>query len=131
MRTEHETESEKVVVDCAAGAIGNGGIHHAGRLYRPEPVELARARPVRLAYDHLLAGPRGTGALPHSVRRLRIPRSWPVRNAASHGRALGKHDARGARALSSGHARALRHGRQWQRGVRAARHLTGVEPSLI
>src|SRR5262249_38667286 len=75
-------------------------------------LELAAAAAVRMARDRLLAGTGAAGAVPDPLRRpgtARRPlslRPWPHRRPDR--RALGAHDARGARAVPPGDARALR-----------------------
>src|SRR5205814_10654382 len=79
-------------------------------------LELVVAATFRLARDYVLAGARHAGALPDPVRRLWPPRRLPVGPSPAHGGSrcrsrrpeMGPDDARGARAVPSTVARALR-----------------------
>src|SRR6266853_4307747 len=84
-----------------AGDSGDAPIYLPRRRTGAAPVELAAAAALWLAPDHLLASPGTSGAVPHPLRRM--GRSWlsslqySATDKRAHGRALGAHDARGAR----------------------------------
>src|SRR5258708_7203028 len=96
-------------LDGSLGDSGNPRIHIHRRPTGDAVVELAAANALRLAPDYLLASPRTPGALPHPLRRTGRARTFrPPQFPAPHGRALGTHDARGAREVPPELARSLR-----------------------
>src|ERR1700728_1058401 len=97
---------------CSAGDSGDGAVRLPRRRTGAAPVELVAAIALRLASGHLLASAWTAGAVPHSLRRIRIPR-WrplarPMAHERAHGRPLRPHDAGRARAIPGAHARILR-----------------------
>src|SRR6516164_9736321 len=80
-----------------AGDLRSPAICRPRRRDRAATVELAAAAHLWPARDHLLAGPRTSGAVPDPLRRIRRPRLL-----------LPAHDSRGAGTIPSAHARTLR-----------------------
>src|SRR5882762_2622177 len=96
-------------LDSSTGDPGDPGFYLHRRRTGDAVVELAAANALRLAPGHLLAGARTPGALPHPLRRTGRARTFrPPQFPAPHGRALGAHDARGAREVPPELARSLR-----------------------
>src|SRR5215472_183583 len=81
-----------------AGDLRCPAVCRPRRRDRAAAVELAAAAHLWPAPDHLLAGPRTSGAVPNPLRRIRRPRLLP----------LPAHDSRGAGTIPSAHARTLR-----------------------
>src|SRR5258706_2616256 len=96
--SDHEKE---MAVHRSGGASGDGAVHVSRGHDREAAVELAAAAALRLAPDHVLAGARSAGALPHPVRRLRALRA-PLQHAPADVRALGENVPRGPGAASAG-----------------------------
>src|SRR5271157_3365026 len=82
--------------------------HRDWRRIGEAPVELAAAGVVRMAANHVLAGPRTAASLPDSVRRPWRSWFWWIQFSAANERALGPDDARGAREVPPKLARTLR-----------------------
>src|SRR5713101_8910186 len=99
-------------LDSSAGDPGDGAICLPRRRTSAAAVELAAAAALWLAPDHLLASAGTSGALPHPLRRMERPWLSSLQYAATHerahGRALGAHDARGAREVPAELALSLR-----------------------
>src|SRR5258706_7145879 len=92
-REEAKHEQEKMVLPGAAGDSSDGVIYCCGRRSGDETVELAAARALWLAPDHLLARAWDSGTVPDLVRRFWRARGAPLENSRSNSGALGTHDA--------------------------------------
>src|ERR1700674_5043544 len=107
-RNEEKNNERKMDIqrtkDCCIRSAGALGVRICGH----EFVELADAGAFWFAVDHLLAGAGAAGALQDSIRRISPPRRPGDALAAPHDGTLGTDDARGARKIPPGDARALR-----------------------
>src|SRR3981189_3060148 len=111
-------------LDSPAGNRGDGAFRLARWRSGDAFVELAAAVAVRVAANYFLAGSRTAGALPHSVRRLGLPRRSTLQYSPENARPLGRDDARGTREVPRGDGRALGRIRRLNRGKQGAMKLT-------
>src|SRR5438045_548171 len=86
---------------------GNRAVYLYWRRNRAVAMELVAAATVWLAADHLLAGARASGALPHPLWQIRRARVPSLAFPPWHGRTLASHDSRGAGPIPARHARTL------------------------
>src|SRR5580693_1395328 len=98
---------------CSAGNSRHGAVCLSRWRTGAAPVELAAAAALRLAPAYVLASAWTSGAMPDSLRRIRIPR-WPLARPMAHERAHGRlqrsHDAGRAGTIPAAHERNLRRG---------------------
>src|SRR6266849_906229 len=97
-----------MVLPGPAGDCGDGAVCLCRRRSGAEAVELAAARALWLAPDHVLAGAGDSGVVPDSLRQSWWARDAPPELSPPHAGALGTDDAGRTGTVPARHARTLR-----------------------